>query len=122
MAVALLLIAGILITGFLVFRPKDGLEGAISRLTKSEDRKIHELQKEKFEYEKSQRGIFSNIYAFLHGEQALENRTNPQREIINPPQTQGREKGLSTYRPTSNVTNFRRRRYGFGNHYLTGGT
>jgi len=103
------LLAAVLIAG----RP---IGEAFNRLTKSEERKDLELQKETLEFQKSKRGFFDNASAFLFGEPEP---TGPKRETVNSVKTGSQfEDTVSSnrrYNPTLNTRNFSRRM----NHFRT---
>ena len=88
------------------------IAGAITnRLTKSEERRVFELQREQLEYNKSQRGLFQNIGAFFFGEQSIDQKQDvAQKELVNAVHTGTRDTALETYTPSLNPRSFRMKR------------
>lgn len=82
MVLPLLIIGAIVIGGGYILTSGGGsqIAEAINRTTKSKARKEHELETDKYELKKNQRGVFDNIYAFFAGEQALKNTYEPTKQ------------------------------------------
>lgn len=82
---------------------------AINRKTKSQDRKDFELQKEMNEYNKSQRGLLENAYAFIFGEVETRKVSHPNQADPQPPLLGQQNQTKSQFEQSQTFPNYSKR-------------
>ena len=111
MVLPLIIGAAVIIGGYIFLSNKGGaLGGALDRLTRNEQERVLAHEKEAFEYQKSQRGLFQNIGAFFFGEKSLDEKQDQGKEIVNAVHTGTRDTSQQTYTPTLNTRSFKMKR------------